>query len=209
MFYTSRLRAIVAARTTYALCATHASRALALRPSRLCAIVLRRCCSCAIVVRPNGAATWQPRATPWGPEHNNAGALKGRNSNGLDIPHSLSMNLVHLEFDERYVWDWRLVSPLQGFFVSRVADPGRCPGLSCWCPLGAKRDGTRGVSRLATCVEQRGRCPRLACCCPCGAKRGHTRGADRGYRPVQNKMGGVPPRRNLTTAAVDQPFSLY
>ena len=51
---------------------------------------------CAIVVRPNGAATCQHRATPWGPEHNRVGALKGRDSQGLDMPQLVSMNLVHL-----------------------------------------------------------------------------------------------------------------
>ena len=45
----------------------------------------------AIVVRPKGAATWQPRATPWEPEHTQVGALKGRNSRGPGMPQSLSM----------------------------------------------------------------------------------------------------------------------
>ena len=47
--------------------------------------------SLAIVVRPERAATCQPRATPWGPEHHKVGALKGRDSPGLDIPHVFSM----------------------------------------------------------------------------------------------------------------------
>ena len=35
------------------------------------------------------------RATPWGPEHNKVGALKGRNNQALDMPQSFSMNRVH------------------------------------------------------------------------------------------------------------------
>ena len=79
--------------------------AIVVRPKVLWCSRVRDCCSpqrfcgaagCAIVVRPKGAATWQPRATPWGPEHNRVGALKGRDSQGLDMPQSLSMNLVHL-----------------------------------------------------------------------------------------------------------------
>jgi len=49
---------------------------------------LAHCCSRAIAVRPKGAATWQPRATPWVPEHNRSEALKGRNSLGFDSPRS-------------------------------------------------------------------------------------------------------------------------
>ena len=45
----------------------------------------------AVTLRPKGAATCQPRATPWGSEHNNVEALKGRNSQVLESPSSLSL----------------------------------------------------------------------------------------------------------------------
>ncbi len=42
------------------------------------------------------------RATPWGADQDNAGALKGRNSRRLDAPQSPSTNLVYLDLDEWY-----------------------------------------------------------------------------------------------------------
>ena len=87
LFYTSRLRSIYATRTVYAPCA------FAVRPRCSCAFSVRPCCSPAIVVRARslfalliacdhcspqrGSDKVVPRATPWGPEHKNAGALKG------------------------------------------------------------------------------------------------------------------------------------
>ena len=71
------------------------------------------------VLRPKGAVKWQPRATPWVPELNHERALKGRH--------------------KTMVSDRLFIAPLQGFLVMRVANPGRCPGLTCCCPFGATR----------------------------------------------------------------------
>jgi|GEM_PF-2181473 len=77
-------------------------------------------CSRATDARPNGAPTRQPRATPWDLEDYDPVALKGRNGAGLNLP--------------------RIVAPLQGSCVRRIADPGRCPGLACCRPFRAMRD---------------------------------------------------------------------
>jgi len=51
------------------------------------------------------------------------------------------------------------VSPLQGFFLSRIAAPGRCPGLTCFRPFRAIHDQTRRMDRAHNLFEQRGALP--------------------------------------------------
>ena len=70
-------------------------------------------------LRPKGAATSQPRATPWVYENKHPSALKGRE------------NGSHHE----------IAGPrcdaLSGLVVVGICYPGRCPGLACFCPVGA------------------------------------------------------------------------
>ena len=71
------------------------------------------------VFRPERHSTNQPRATPWGTKKQSNQALKGRNNLRADT------------------FCFALSGLPMGFLISF---PGRCPGLICYGPLGAKKN---------------------------------------------------------------------
>ena len=72
-------------------------------------------------MRPKGASITQPRATPWVHATEKISALKGRD-NG-------SRRGFHRHDD----------AALSGLGIFDPSYPGRCPGLSYYCPVGAQR----------------------------------------------------------------------
>jgi hypothetical protein len=47
------------------------------------------------------------------------------------------------------LWLRRLISPLQGLAIFWVGNPGRCPGLTYFAPLGLKAaNSAQGLRRL-------------------------------------------------------------
>ena len=81
------------------------------------------------------------RATPWGQEHTRVGALKGRDSQGLDMPQSLSIKLVHLfnSMDGMFGVDGcSAPSRLFGFVRRRPRAMSAMPWAAMWLPLWGK-----------------------------------------------------------------------
>ena len=83
--------------------------------------------------RPQGTITCQPRATPWV-------VINRQNTPALNGPYIAfdPIMRVTVPANNRGV-DWFFVTPFQGspdWFG--VDSPGRCPGLSCFCPFGTK-----------------------------------------------------------------------
>ncbi len=64
--------------------------------------------------------------------------IPGRVSNVLESPSSFRLMNGTLGIA-------CLLRPFRAFLVLRAVNPGRCPGLTCCCPFGAKRERTRGV----------------------------------------------------------------
>ena len=86
---------------------------------------------CAIVVRPNGAATCQPRASPWGPEHDKVAALKGRNRQILESPSSFRLMNGTLGID-------RLYRPFRAYWSYALPTQGVALGCHVVAPLGRR-----------------------------------------------------------------------
>ncbi len=87
-------------------------------------------------LRPEGAVTSQPRATPWDHvDHPTSEPCKGETKPGFH------RRLRHRDIGE-LCRPYRACGSLESEF------PGRCPGLSCRCPCGTK-DENSATSKLA------------------------------------------------------------
>ena len=87
----------------------------------------------AVDLRPEGATTSQPGATPWVCDSSNQSALKGRDNGRTRDTESMNLTIRQ--------WPARDCAALSGLGLFGAQYPGRCPGLDYFGPVGAKKGG--------------------------------------------------------------------
>jgi hypothetical protein len=89
---------------------------------------------------PRRGATNQPRATPWGE------GFEGNICPERAVQFSKAASALSARFrtpwiasNQRFAWEFKgMLRPDRACSCARDEFPGRCPGLVCYCPFGAR-----------------------------------------------------------------------